>query len=462
MTKKLFDIELIKRYDRTGPRYTSYPTAVEFSPEFSAADYRFQAAESNQHLIPKPLSLYFHIPFCHSLCYYCGCTKKVTNHPEESATYLRAIYKEIEWQGQLFDRDRPVIQLHFGGGTPTFLTDDQLRELLQHTARYFSMYDSAGAEWSIEVDPRTMDAGRIKALADMGFNRLSMGVQDFEPRVQKAVNRVQSVEETGALIEAARENSFRSVSIDLIYGLPLQTISSFKRTLETVVGMRPDRISVYNYAHLPQRFKAQRLIREEDIPSPDDKLNLLELSINHLTDAGYVYIGMDHFALPEDDLVVAKNNGTLQRNFQGYSTCAQCDLVGLGVSSIGQVRDCFSQNYKHLPEYYHAISEGRLPVEKGLMINDEDWFRHDIIQKIMCHGEVTFEDYQHSYNIDFKKYFAQELKNLWPLQKDGLVMISDDHLTVTEAGRMFLRSIAMEFDEYLNNEANSKRFSKVI
>lgn len=462
MPKKLFDIELIKRYDRKGPRYTSYPTAVEFSPEFSAEDYKFQAAESNQHLIPKPLSLYFHIPFCHSLCYYCGCTKKITNHPEEAEVYLAALRKEIEWQGQLFDRDRPVTQLHFGGGTPTFLTDQQLRELLQHTARYFSMYDSAGAEWSIEIDPRTMDASRIKALAEMGFNRLSMGVQDFEPRVQKAVNRVQSVEETQVLIDAAREHSFRSVSIDLIYGLPLQTKSSFKRTLKTITKMRPDRISVYNYAHLPERFKAQRLIDEKDIPTPDDKLQLLGLSIERLTEAGYVYIGMDHFALPDDDLVIARENGTLQRNFQGYSTCAQCDLVGLGVSSIGQVRDCFSQNQKILPEYYRVIESGELPVERGLMIKDEDWLRNDIIQKIMCHGVVRFDDYKYSYSIDFKQFFAQELKNLWPMQKDGLLLISDDKLTVTEAGRMFLRSIAMEFDEYLSKDSNKQRFSKVI
>ena len=462
MPKNIFDLKLIKRYDRKGPRYTSYPTAVEFSDEFSAANYSFEAAESNQHLIPKPLSLYFHIPFCHSLCYYCGCNKKITNHPEEAEVYLQALYKEIEWQGQMFARDRPVIQLHFGGGTPTFLTDEQLGKLLQHTARYFSLYDYAGAEWSIEIDPRTMDPGRIKALAEMGFNRLSMGVQDFEPRVQKAVNRIQSPEETAGLIEAAWENSFRSVSIDLIYGLPLQTTSSFDRTLNTVLEMRPDRLSIYNYAHLPERFKAQRLIRAEDIPSPDDKLQLLGLSIEKLTAAGYVYIGMDHFALPDDDLVIARANGTMQRNFQGYSTCAQCDLIGLGVSSIGQVRDCFSQNHKTLPEYYRTIANGELPVEKGLMIKDEDWLRHDVIQKIMCDGIVPFDYYITAFGIDFKEFFSEELHRLKAMEKDGLLVITSEELTVTEAGRMFLRSIAMEFDEYLSKEANLKRFSKVI
>ncbi len=462
MSKTLFDPELIKRYDRKGPRYTSYPTAMEFNPEFSAVDYRFQAAQSNQHLIPKPLSLYFHIPFCHSLCYYCGCTKKISNHQQEAEIYLQSLRKEIEWQGKMFDRDRPVIQLHFGGGTPTFLSNQHLRDLLQHTARYFSMYAYADAEWSIEIDPRTMDRSRIKALADMGFNRLSMGVQDFEPRVQKAVNRVQSVRQTAELIAAARHHSFRSVAVDLIYGLPLQTTCSFKRTLKTVTKMKPDRISVYNYAHLPERFKAQRLIHEQDLPTPDDKLQLLGLSIDCLTDAGYIHIGMDHFALPEDDLVIARGNGTLQRNFQGYSTCAQCDLIGLGVSAIGQVRDCFSQNYKILPEYYDAIAGGELPVERGLMINDEDWLRHDIIQKIMCHGGVSYEYYITAFSIDFKQFFSKELKNLRALEKDGLVVLNDDHLSVTVAGRMFLRPIAMEFDQYLAKETNRQRFSKVI
>ena len=462
MSRKLFDTELLQRYDRNGPRYTSYPTAVEFDPDFSAEQYKRQAMESNQHLIPRSLSLYFHIPFCHSLCYFCACNKKVTNHPEEAGIYLQSLRQEIEWQGQLFDKDRRVVQLHFGGGTPTFLNNEQLRELLQHTARHFSMYESAGAEWSIEIDPRTMDPSRINALAEMGFNRLSMGVQDFEPRVQKAVNRVQSVTQTVDLINAARVQGFRSVSIDLIYGLPLQTPSSFKRTLDEVINIQPDRISVYNYAHLPERFKAQRLIREKDIPSPDDKLQLLGLSITRLTDAGYIYIGMDHFALPDDDLVIARDNGTLQRNFQGYSTCVQCDLIGLGVSAISQVRDCFSQNYKYLPEYYRSIADQELPVERGLIVNDEDWLRHDIIQKIMCHGGLDFADYSAAFSIDFKLYFKRELERLKPLQEDGLLVLSRDELKVTEAGRMFLRSIAMEFDQYLDNRTNGQRFSKVI
>ncbi len=462
MSRKLFDTELLQRYDRNGPRYTSYPTAVEFMPDFSVGQYKHQALESNQHLIPRSLSLYFHIPFCHSLCYFCACNKKVTNHPEEAGIYLQSLRQEIEWQGQLFDKDRRVVQLHFGGGTPTFLNNEQLRELLQHTARHFSMYESAGAEWSIEIDPRTMDPSRINALAEMGFNRLSMGVQDFEPRVQKAVNRVQSVTQTVDLINAARVQGFRSVSIDLIYGLPLQTPSSFKRTLDEVINIQPDRISVYNYAHLPERFKAQRLIREKDIPSPDDKLQLLGLSITRLTDAGYIYIGMDHFALPDDDLVIARDNGTLQRNFQGYSTCVQCDLIGLGVSAISQVRDCFSQNYKYLPEYYRSIADQELPVERGLIVNDEDWLRHDIIQKIMCHGGLDFADYSAAFSIDFKLYFKRELERLKPLQEDGLLVLSRDELKVTEAGRMFLRSIAMEFDQYLDNRTNGQRFSKVI
>ncbi len=462
MSRKQFDTELIKRYDRNGPRYTSYPTAVEFDPDFSARQYKHQAMESNQHLIPRSLSLYFHIPFCTSLCYFCACNKKVTTHPVEAEIYLQSLRQEIEWQGQLFDLDRRVVQLHFGGGTPTFLTNEQLRKLLKYTATHFSMDQYAGAEWSIEVDPRTMDPSRIKALAEMGFNRLSMGVQDFESRVQKAVNRVQSVTQTADLIKAARKQGFRSVSIDLIYGLPLQTPSSFKRTLKKVIKMQPDRVSVYNYAHLPERFKAQRLIRDKDIPTSNDKLQILALSINYLTDAGYVYIGMDHFALSDDDLVIARDNGTLQRNFQGYSTCVQCDLIGLGASAISQVRDCFSQNSKYLPEYYRAIADGELPVERGLMINEEDWLRHDIIQKIMCHGRLVFADYLAAFGIDFKAFFEQELNKLKPLQTDGLLVITKDELRVTEAGLMFLRSIAMEFDQYLDKRTNDRRFSKVL
>ena len=457
-----FNTELIKRYDLAGPRYTSYPTAVQFMEGFDAEAYRRYTAASNSELIPKPLSLYVHLPFCHSLCYYCGCMKKVTRHEHQADHYLGLLEKEVELQGRLFDHDREVIQLHFGGGTPTYHNDEKLTRLMSTLGEHFSLSDSDGREYSIEVDPRTVGMERLAKLAEMGFNRISLGVQDIEPDVQKAVNRIQDTDATLAMVEASRGLGFNSVSIDLIYGLPLQTVESFSRTIDTVVGARPNRLAVYNYAHLPHIFRAQRMIDAKDIPSPETKLALMKLTIDKLTEAGYVYIGMDHFALPDDELTVAQREGGLQRNFQGYSTRRECDLVGLGVSAIGKVGDCYAQNIKDIPTWQSVVAEGKLPIWRGVSLNTEDRLRRSVIEAIMCHGEVRFQEFESNFSIDFHDHFSLELGNLQQLETDGLIEMGDDEFRVTPEGRLLLRAIAMIFDEYLQEPATTPKFSRVI
>ncbi|NIP17598.1 MAG: oxygen-independent coproporphyrinogen III oxidase [Xanthomonadales bacterium] len=463
MTQQVhFDQELIKRYDVAGPRYTSYPTAVQFHEGFDAVAYEMFTAASNSELIPKPLSLYVHLPFCHSLCYYCGCTKKITRHPEHGEAYLKHLLHEVEMQGTLFDRDRQVQQLHFGGGTPTFFDDEQITSLMDCMRDHFSLSESGEREFSIELDPRTVDPDRMDRLWELGFNRISLGVQDFEPSVQQAVNRIQSVEETLGLMKHAAKVGFESISVDLIYGLPLQTVETFGRTLDTMIEARPDRLAVYNYAHLPQLFRSQRMIREADIPSPETKLELMELTIGKLCDAGYVYIGMDHFALPEDELTLAQRNGKLQRNFQGYSTHRECDLIGLGVSSIGKIGDCYAQNLKTIPTWQAAVGAGELPIWRGLTLGTEDRMRRSIIESIMCHGVLCYPDYEARFGIEFEDHFMPELESLQQLEKDGLIEVDAAGFNVTPSGRLLLRNIAMVFDEYLNRAAQPQRFSRVI
>lgn len=457
-----FDAGLIQKYNKQGPRYTSYPTAIQFSDSFSVETYRQQAQFSNDELIPRPLSLYVHIPFCHELCYYCGCNKKVTQHPEQAIPYLRALSREIALQAGLFDHDRKVVQLHFGGGTPTYLSDAQLTELMMHLRKHFNMPQSSGHEWSIEIDPRSMDKSRVDLLAELGFNRMSLGIQDFNPIVQKAVNRIQSPEQTEALIVRARQQGFQSISVDLIYGLPHQTVNSFNQTLDTVIDMRPDRLSIYNYAHMPELFRAQRLIKAEDLPTAQTKLEMFGATIQRLATAGYRYIGMDHFALESDELCIAQDEATLQRNFQGYSTMARCDIIGLGVSSIGQVGDCYSQNQKTIADYQAGLETRQLPIARGLVINDEDRLRRAIIQQIMCQDRVDFKTFSSKFHIDFKAYFSMELEQLKIQAADGLVLLNKDYLEVTPQGRLLLRSIAMIFDQYLKAPGNKTRFSKVI
>lgn len=457
-----FNTDLIKRYDVAGPRYTSYPTAVQFMESFDAEAYRRHTAASNSELIPKPLSLYVHLPFCKSLCYYCGCMKKVTRHSHQADQYLGILNREIELQGELFDHDREVVQLHFGGGTPTFHSDEQLKALMEQLGSHFALSREDSREFSIEVDPRTVGTERLGLLADMGFNRISLGVQDINPEVQKAVNRIQDTQSTLDMIEGSRKLGFNSVSVDLIYGLPLQTVESFTDTIDTVVAAKPNRLAVYNYAHLPHIFRAQRMIDSKDIPSPETKLKLMELTISRLIDAGYVYIGMDHFALPDDELTIAQREGGLQRNFQGYSTRRECDMVGLGVSSIGKVDDCYAQNIKDIQTWQSVIEEGKVPIWRGVSLNTEDRMRRRIIESVMCHGEVNFEHIESMFAIDFHEHFALELGNLEQMAGDGLLEMGGDAVTVTPSGRLLLRNIAMVFDEYLQQADSKPRFSRVI
>ena len=458
-----FDADLIRRYDKSGPRYTSYPTAVQFTDAYGLDQYREDVAASNQDPIPRPLSLYVHIPFCSSPCFYCGCTKVITRNHEKAESYLYRLHREIELQGDLYDRDREVEQLHFGGGTPTFLTSLEIERLVGKLGQHFRLSTDAGREYSIELDPRTISRDTLRDLARIGFNRCSLGIQDFDPAVQEAVNRIQSVPDTLRLISEAREFGFGSVSVDLIYGLPNQTVEGFSKTLDTVLSARPDRFAVYAYAHLPQMFKAQRQLNADLLPSPEVRLALLGLTIEKLSAAGYVYIGMDHFALPTDELVIAQENGTLHRNFQGYSTRGYCDLIGLGVSSIGKVGDSYAQNLKTLPEYYGALDRGVLAVHRGLRLTRDDVIRRDAIQQIMCYGILDFDATAARHGIDFRSYFATELRALEPMVADGLAEFAAPGLRVLPAGRLLLRHLGMAFDAHLAAaQAAQQRFSKAI
>ena len=455
-----FDAVLIQRYDGRGPRYTSYPTALQFNEQVNEDAYRANALKSNASGVP--LSLYVHIPFCHTLCYYCGCNKIVTHNQARVDRYIEMLYREIEMQAELFDKSRKIEQLHFGGGTPTYLDKEQLGELLTKLRGAFNFDESDDREFSIEVDPRTVDADRIRHLAELGFNRLSLGIQDFEPVVMEAVNRTQTPDEVQALVDSAIDAGFGSISFDLIYGLPHQTVESFNRTLDIVIGMKPDRLAVYNYAHLPQRFKGQRMINADNIPLPETKLELLHHTIDKLCAAGYVYIGMDHFALPDDELVQARLDGTLQRNFQGYSTHRQCDLVSLGVSGISDIGNMYAQNAITTMEYEKIIESGEFPIKKGILVDDDDLLRAEVIQALMCYDRLSFDDFGARHNIDFREYFSDEIKRLAPLADDDLIELDGSGVVITQKGRLLLRNIAMTFDRYINLEEDESRFSKAI
>lgn len=456
----IFDADLIRRYDRRGPRYTSYPTAAQFHTAFDISHYRRAALLSNAD--PSlPLSAYVHIPFCASPCFYCGCNKIVTRDPGQAEQYLDRLEKEIALQSRLFDPRRRIRQLHFGGGTPTFLSTTQLERLMEHLNRHFRFDEASAREFSIEIDPRTVNAQSLRSLKLLGFNRLSLGVQDFDPQVQAAVNRVQSVELTREVVEEARRCGFDSLSFDLIYGLPLQTPGGFAETLNEVLRLRPNRIAAYAYAHLPKLFKAQHAIREDDLPSPAARLQLLQLTVATLTAAGYVYIGLDHFALPDDALVQAQRSGQLHRNFQGYSTHAECDLVGLGMSSIGKLGRTYAQNAKQLADYYLAIDSGSLAVERGVVSTVDDITRSDVIQRLMCQGRVAIRDIEARYALEFRRYFAPELKELETMARDGLLTLNEETIEVAPPGRLLLRNIAMVFDIYSKSSAE-ERFSKTM
>ncbi len=456
-----FDPDLICRYDKSGPRYTSYPTAVQFHAGFTEADYRAQAQRTNLATAPRPLSLYFHIPFCDTVCFYCACNKVVTKDRKRASPYLGRLHREIALQGRLFDRSRTVEQLHWGGGTPTFISHEEMQELMNVTREYFQLREDDGGEYGIEVDPREVRSETLEVLRRLGFNRLSMGVQDFDPVVQKAVNRIQSEAETFAVLERARALGFRSINMDLIYGLPHQTVESFGRTLGKIIAAAPDRLSVFNYAHLPELFKPQRRIAAANLPSPQAKLDILQMTIERLTAGGYVYIGMDHFARPDDELAVAQRNGTLYRNFQGYSTHAECDLVGLGMTAIGMVGDCYSQNQRTLDTYYAALDAGHLPVMRGVALDADDKLRRAVIMQLICHFTLDFAVIERAYDIRFTDYFAAELGEIRTMQHDGLLDVDAAAIHVRPAGKLLIRNICMVFDRYLR-EKQEKRFSKVI
>ena len=456
-----FDAELLGRLGKSGPRYTSYPTADRFGAGFGYRDYLHAVAGVRTRGGKRPLSLYLHIPFCDTVCYYCACNKIVTRRRDKAALYLCYLKREIEMQGLLFAGMNEVEQLHFGGGTPTYLSDEQMGDLMAHLRRSFRFAPDDAGEYSIEVDPRTVSADRVHSLRRQGFNRISLGVQDFDPEVQKAVNRVQPEHETRAVIDAARAAGFRSVSIDLIYGLPKQTLDTMRRTLDKVVAADPDRISVYHYAHMPHLFKPQRRIDAAEMPDSDTKLRMLQLCIERLGAAGYVYIGMDHFAKPADDLAVAQRQGRLHRNFQGYSTHADTDLVSCGVSSISAVGATYSQNVKTLDEYYDALDANELPVARGARLSMDDLLRRAIIQKLMCQFELSVSAIEQAFPIVFEQYFANELAQLRQLERDGLVTLGPEWLSVTMKGRLLIRNVCMVFDRYLA-ERTGPRHSQTL
>ncbi len=451
--------ELLQRFDIPGPRYTSYPTADRFVEAFTAADYG-QALAQRRSGAGKPLSLYVHIPFCESLCYYCACNKIVTRHHSRSAAYLRYLGREIELNMAQLGACQTVTQLHLGGGTPTFLSDGELGELMAMLGRSFRL--APGGEYSIEVDPRTVDGSRLRTLSQLGFNRLSFGVQDFDADVQKVVHRIQPLRQVSMLVTQARELHFDSINMDLIYGLPRQTPETFARTLEQVVQIRPDRIALYAYAHLPERFKPQRRIHSAELPGAAAKMAMLAQSLAAFEAAGYVYIGMDHFALPADALAVAKRQGRLHRNFQGYSTQPDCDLIGLGVSAIGRIGATYSQNAKTMAEYADHLDQGRLPVARGLALSRDDLARRAVIMALMCQGQALFESIEQAWLLDFRSYFAAELEQLRELADAGLVVLDDAGIEVTAQGWFFVRAVAMVFDRHLQADRHRVRFSRII
>jgi len=460
-----FDAATLRRYDKPGPRYTSYPTAPHFDSQFTEAMLGEHVKRTNAWPIARRLSLYVHVPFCFSPCFYCGCNRIITRDLSRAAPYLARLQREIEMIGALFDHDREVVQVHLGGGTPNFMRPADIGALLETAGKHFRLSTSAERDFSIELDPRQVQAGDIAQYARIGFNRASLGVQDFDPQVQQAVNRVQSVEETLRVIYSCRAEGFRSINVDLIYGLPRQTLAGFARTLDTVLDVRPDRLAVYSYAHLPAMFKAQRHIDDAELPDSETKLGLLALAVDKLSRAGYCYIGMDHFALPTDDLARAQDQGTLQRNFMGYTTHADCDLVGLGMSAISHIGESFSQNARDLPGRQAAIDSGHLPVWRGRELYFDDALRGEVIQQLMCQGRVDMPAIEARFAIDFPSYFASALAQLRPLAADGLVTITNRSITATARGRLLLRVIAMCFDRYLDAvtlPAARPQFSRVI
>jgi oxygen-independent coproporphyrinogen-3 oxidase len=453
---------MMARYGQSGPRYTSYPTAPQFKEKIDSEEYVRAATRSEDALLNRPVSVYVHIPFCFSPCLYCGCNKIVTRDVNRIERYVAYLSQEISLRSRHFDRRRVVEQLHFGGGTPTYLPKALLIELMATLAQDFQLTDAVERDYSMEIDPRSVKAGTLLLLKDLGFNRVSLGVQDFDPAVQIAINRVQPVELVQGVYQAARDLGFQSINFDLIYGLPLQSIETFSRTLDQVIAMRPDRLAVYGYAHIPQLFKAQRRIFQNDLPNASTRFALLQLAIERLCAAGYWYIGLDHFALPSDSLALAKQQKTLHRSFQGYTTHANRDLVSFGVSAIGRVGRLYMQNYKILKDYEAAIERSALPADRGFSLDEDDCIRADVIQRIMCHGLVNIESLESDHDIVFDDYFAPEIKRLQMLADHGLVELTETQIRLTPAGQLLMRTVAMSFDAYLNPVAETAAMSRLV
>ena len=442
------DMELAKKYASQGPRYTSYPTAPQFRQDFPLQDYRDWQATDGDHK-RAPLSLYLHIPFCHDICYYCACNKIVTREKNVAQKYLARLQREIDLQSELVGDSRPITQMHWGGGTPTYLDHAQITELMHLLASHFKLLDKGYREYSIEIDPRTVDLSTIALLKGVGFNRISLGIQDFDPLVQKSVNRIQPYNQIAPLVDSIRAHDFRSLSFDLIYGLPHQDRHTMTETLRKVISLRPDRIACYNYAHLPERFLSQRAIDRLTLPEPNEKLLLHEIISHTLQDAGYQHIGMDHYVLPGDELAIAQVEGRLQRNFQGYSLQMADDLLGLGVSAISQIGDFYLQNERDIDSYYGLIDTGGLPITRGCKVSDDDKLRRHIIMSLISDLKLDIGECNRQFGIDFSRMFSRELEALQGMVTDGLVEISDTQISVGKRGRPFLRNICMPFDAYL-------------
>ncbi|MDH2925226.1 oxygen-independent coproporphyrinogen-3 oxidase [Nicoletella semolina] len=455
MSEIIWDNHLIQKYNQSGPRYTSYPTALEFSESYNNDDFKAAAAKYPD----KPLSLYVHIPFCHKLCYFCACNKIITRHHHKVDIYLDYLEKEIKYRSELF-KNRQVTQIHWGGGTPTYLDEEQSLRLMAMLRKHFNVNDDA--EISIEMDPREIELNMLDHLREIGFNRMSMGIQDFNKEVQRLVNREQDEEFIFALMQRAKQLGFTSTNIDLIYGLPKQTVESFLFTLEKVVELNPDRMSVFNYAHLPSRFAAQIKIRDEMLPVPETKLGILQKTIEMLEKSGYKFIGMDHFAKPSDELAIAQSKGELHRNFQGYTTQEDADLLGMGVSAISLLGDSYAQNHKELKHYYAEVEMRGIALHKGLSMTKDDCIRRDVIKALICNFKLEYDRLEQLYNIEFKTYFAEDLRLLMPLAEDGLVLLSDFAITVSPKGRLLIRNICMCFDIYSRQQARRQQFSRII
>ncbi len=454
-----WNADLIRRYDHAGPRYTSYPTAVQFHDGVEPSDLTGALDVSRKE--QRPISLYIHIPFCANICYYCACNKVITKDRSRAEPYLQSLFREIELVSQHVGAEQQVQQLHLGGGTPTFLSHHQLRALMDKLRAHFNLRDDDLGDYSIEIDPREADWSTMGLLREIGFNRVSYGVQDLDLDVQRAVNRLQTPEQTQTVMDAARALQYRSINIDLIYGLPKQTPQGFAKTVDAIIAMKPDRLSVFNYAHLPERFLPQRRIEAEDLPSPQDKLTMLETTINQLVSAGYRYIGMDHFALPDDSLSTAQESGELQRNFQGYTTHGHCDLIGLGVSSISQIGDLFSQNSSDIKVYQHNLDNNKLATRRGLQCHADDRIRRAVIGQLICHFTLEFADVESRFDIVFRDYFADCWPVLKQMSRDGLIQLTERGIRILPAGRLLVRSVCMVFDAYQVQD-NNQRYSRII